>query len=211
MSAYTDQDDIERLKSWWKNYGTALVTGVLLGLLLLFGNKYWQHYKESRLVAASELYDQLLQNQRLKQAEAVRAAGEKLVQEYAATPYAGLAALLLAQTRYQAGDVAGAKQHLKWAMAEGGSPATVHAARLRLARLLAGEGEPEDALALIEIKDQAGYVAEYQELKGDLLVALNRRAEARAAYRAALKHLGSSSYQSVLQMKLDELGPEKSE
>jgi predicted negative regulator of RcsB-dependent stress response len=211
VSAYTDQDDIERLKDWWKNYGAALITGVVLGLLLLFGNKYWQHYKESRLVAASELYDQLLQSQRLKQAEAVRVAGEKLVQEYAATPYAGLAALLLAQTRYQAGDVVGAKQHLKWAMEESGSPATGHAARLRLARLLAGAGESEAALALIEVKDKAGFVAEYQELKGDLLVALNRRDEARAVYRDALKHLGSSSYQSVLQMKLDELGPEKNE
>jgi predicted negative regulator of RcsB-dependent stress response len=211
VSAYTDQDDIERLKDWWKNYGPALITGVVLGLLLLFGIKYWQHYKESRFVAAADLYDQLLQSQRLRQAEAVRTSGEKLMHEYAATPYAGLAALLLAQTRYQGGDVPGAKQHLKWAMEESASPATVHTARLRLARLLAGEGESEAALALIEVKDKAGFVTEYQELKGDLLVALNRHAEARAVYRDALKHLGSSSYQSVLQMKLDELGPEKGE
>ncbi|MFL6651668.1 MAG: tetratricopeptide repeat protein, partial [Sulfurifustaceae bacterium] len=56
VSAYTDQEQVERLKAWFKDYGGALLIGVALGLILLFGNKYWRQYQEEQRVAASELY-----------------------------------------------------------------------------------------------------------------------------------------------------------
>jgi predicted negative regulator of RcsB-dependent stress response len=80
---------------------------------------------------------------------------------------------------------------------------------LRLARILLDSGDKEAALALLTVKDRAGFEAEYEELKGDVHVSQGQREAARAAYREALKYLPSESpYAPILKMKLDDLGPE---
>ena len=53
MSAYTEQEELEKLKAWWKNYGPALLIGVVIGVALLFGNKYWKEHKERQREEAS--------------------------------------------------------------------------------------------------------------------------------------------------------------
>jgi predicted negative regulator of RcsB-dependent stress response len=209
VSTYEQQHEVEQLKAWWKNYGAALIVGVVLGLVLLFGNKYWQQYREEQRVLASELYQQLLTAQAHRQAEELRAKSDQLMKEHGSTPYAALGALVAAQTAQQGGDVARARQLLEWVVKEAADPASVHAARLRLGRLLVEAKEYDAALALIQpVKVPGGFEAEYLELKGDILLARERRDEARAAYREALKAAGSAPYSAVLQMKLDELGPE---
>src|SRR5205814_7751958 len=97
VAAYTDQEEIERLKAWWKDYGGSLLIGVVIGLVLLFGNKYWTQYKEERRAAASELYTQLQTQMQESKADVARVSAGKLIEDYASTPYAGLAALALAR------------------------------------------------------------------------------------------------------------------
>ena len=207
MGTYTEQDELEKLKAWWKNYGGALVLGVALGLVLLFGNKYWQQYKDQRREAASNLYIEMLQDARDGRAEAARGFGERLVKDYDDTPYAGMAALMLARMSYEANDAAGARQHLQWAVDHARDPATQHAARLRLGRVLADAGEYDAALALTGAAHQEGFEAEYLELKGDVLALQAKPAAAREAYRAALPQLPADSpYRRTLTMKLDDLG-----
>src|SRR5581483_2662909 len=164
--ADADQEELEKLKAWWKNYGGALLIGVLLGLALLFGNKYWTQYKEQQRVAASELYEQMLQQVKESKTGDARASGEKLIGEYARTPYAGMAALMLARLSFEANDAAGARRRLEWAEAHALDPAVAHAARLRLGRLYVAGGEYDAALALAS-KGGPGFEAEYLELKGD--------------------------------------------
>jgi predicted negative regulator of RcsB-dependent stress response len=208
VSAYTQQEELEKLKAWWKEYGNALIAGIALGAVVLFGYRYWVQQQEIQRETASSMYEQMLQQMRADQAQA-RTTGEKIIGEYASTPYAGLTALLLARQAYEAGDKALAQRQLEWAVGNAKGDATRHAARLRLARLHIETGNANAAATLAETKDAAGFESEYHELRGDLAVARGDKNAARTAYRDAMKTLPSQSYKSTLAMKLDDLGPEK--
>lgn len=209
MSAYTEQEELEKLKAWWKNYGGALIVGIVLGLVLLFGNKYWTQYQEGRRQAASNLYAELLQQVRSGSAEPARATAGRLVEEYKSTPYAGMAALMLARLYFEAGDTAAARGQLTWAIDNAEDPTVQHTARLRLGRLLLDGREFDAALALTQVKEQAGFESEYLELRGDVYAAQGNREQARAAYREALAKIGAdTAYRRTLSMKLDEVGGE---
>lgn len=207
MATYTDQEELEKLKEWWKNYGGALVVGVVLGLALLFGNKYWTQYQEEQRMEASSLYAEMLQQVQDSRTDAARATGAKLVEDYARTPYGGMAALMLARLSFEANDAAAAREHLEWAIANATDTAVAHAARLRLGRLHIADKQYDAALALVQL-DAPGFEAEYLELQGDAYAGLERTDDARAAYAEALKQLPpqAGAARRFLGMKLDDLG-----
>ncbi len=210
MDTYTDQQEYERLKALWKEYGNALIAGAAIGVIVLFGAKYWNQTQEQSRVEASVLYEQMLEFNRARQGDQALSLGGKLVKEYDQTPYAAMASLVLARQAQESGDTAAARRHLEWAVANAKQDGVRHTARLRLARVLLAAGEDTAALALADITDIAGFEAEYHELRGDILQKLSRRDEARSAYNEAIKSMREPSpYQSLLRMKRDDLGPEK--
>ena len=210
LSSYDEQEDLENLKRWWKNYGNAIIFGVALGVAILLGVRYWNQHTEQSLQSASLLYEQMLQEYRAQKADALRKTAESLIKDYASTPYAALASLMLARLDYSVGDAAAAIKHLQWILDHAKDKATAHAARLRLARIYINKGDKDAALNLLNVSDQTGFEAEYAEAKGDIYVIQGKPGDARLAYREALKYLPTTSpYVPVLNMKLDDLGPEK--
>ena len=210
MEAYNPDDQLANLKHWWQQYGNALIAGVIIGLLLLAGGNYWRQYTIKRAEAASLLYESLLADLQQGKSDAVSTAATKLMQDYDATPYAGKSALLLARLRYEAKDMAAVSTHLEWAMKNAVEASVRHSARLRLARLRLDQGESVAALALVNIKDTDGFASEYEEIRGDVLLAQGDRDAARRAYQTAIEKLPrTSSYLQALTMKRDNLGPEK--
>ena len=210
MDAYNPDDQLANLKNWWKQYGNALIAGVVIGLLLLVGGNYWRQYKVKRAETASLLYDSLLADFQQGKSDAVSAAATKLMLDYEATPYAGKSALLLARLRFDAKDMAGMRAHLEWAMKNAIEASVQHSARLRLAHLLLDQGDTAAALALVNSKDANGFISEYEEIRGDVLLAQGDRDGARRAYQTAIEKLPrASSYLQALTMKRNNLGPEK--
>lgn len=209
METYTPDDQLTNLKTWWKQYGVALIAGVAIGGLLLGGGTYWKQYKTKRAEAASLLYESLLVDLQQAKLEALTATAATLMQDYEATPYAGKAALMLARLRFDAKDIAGTRLNLEWAMRNATEVSAQHTARLRLGRLLLDQGDTEASLTLASIKETNGFASEYEELKGDALLAKGDRPAARRAYQAAIGALSrDSSYTQALSMKRDNLGAE---
>lgn len=209
MSHESHNEELEQLKAWWKEYGTYVFYGVILGAAIILGTNYWKQQQVQQAEAASALYEQMVMAAQERKADVVRQAGTKLLEDFASTPYAGKAALFLAKASFEAGDKASARSQLQWAIDNASEEATRHVARLRLGRLLLDQGELDAALALTDVDEKNGFVSEYEELRGDLLVRQGRNDEARAAYRAALQALPADSrYGRILSMKLDDLGPE---
>lgn len=209
MDAYHTDDELEKLKTWWKNYGSSVIVGILLGAALVAGISYWRHYTTERSAKASIQYDALLAASAQNNVAAVRTAGTLLMDDYSATPYAGQAALILAKISYDAADSAAARTYLQWALDKATETSVRHMARLRLARILIEQDSLDAAQALAQVSDMGGFESEYYELRGDILVAKNEPREARSAYALALEKLApGSSYARVLKVKLDNLGPE---
>ncbi len=209
---YSDDQELEQLKTWWKTYGNALLLSIALGLSILGGNKYWSQYKQERAEEASAIYDGLVDNYLEKSFDKLREASESLKGDYAATPYAGLAAMISARVNLVEGKIDDARRELQWTLDNATDDGTKHAARLRLARIVADANEVDAALSLLDVSDIAGFELDYHELRGDLTVLKGDKQAAREAYRMALKELDEfSSYKSTLSMKLDALGPEANE
>lgn len=194
----SDDEQSERLRQWWKENGTSVIVGAVLGIAVIGGVNYWRHYKAEQAEQASALYAQLTAGGDGSEA------GDKLIDEYASTPYAGKGALVMARNAFEAGDRDAAKRHLQWALDNAADKADRKVARLRLARIELESGEPDKAEALLSDMQSGGYESEYRELLGDIAMARNDPAAARKDYQAALDNLPEGSrFADMLSMKLD--------
>jgi len=196
----SDDEQSERLKAWWKENGTSVIAGTVLGIAIIVGVNYWRSYQADQAETAAALYDELLS----QRGGAAADAGRKLIDEYAGTPYAGKAALMLAKLAFEDGDAEQAAQHLEWAMSEAADPADRDVARLRLVRVALSGGDAGRAGALLADMDSGGYESEYRELLGDIAMARGEPAAARDEYEAALATLPQQSgFATMLNRKLD--------
>lgn len=204
---YSDDEQVERLKAWWKTYGTALIVGVLLGLGLLYGGKYYKQHTLEQSVAASMLFDQMIYAERQNDVDSMQRLGSELTEKHRGTPYAGLAALVLSRHSFNAKDKGRAEAQLAWAMENAREDTVREVARLRLGRVLLDNGKVDQVLELLSKGEVAGFEFEYFELKGDALIKKGQKDQARQAYQSALNNgANAGDYVTVVRMKLDNLG-----
>ncbi len=203
----TEQQQIESLKKWWRENGKAASAGVVIGLAVVFAGWSWRDHNKSQVEAASAEYQQLIEELEQDKQDAALQRAARIHEQYARTPYAVLAALALGKAKLEQGDTAAAQQHLQWALDNAAQPELEHITRLRLARVMLERDEKSAALKLIEPVKSEAFAAQYEELRGDIYLALNQPVAARAGYQRALALLAPESEQkALLQMKLDDLG-----
>jgi len=202
----SEEEQVAAIKRWWKENGTSVITGAVIGVALIAGWNFWQSYSKDKSQQASALYSELLDNiDDDSKKESIEKISNRISQQYGSTAYATFSALLLAKNKVDQGDLDSAKGILEKQMRESDSVELKNVARIRLIKLLHATDENEKGLQLIAEVDQSssqGFVASYDELKGDLYVALDRLGEARTAYQSALR-VGKNS--PLLQFKLDDI------
>lgn len=212
MAIYdTEEEQLEALKSWWKENGQSSIIGVVIGIAVIIGWNFWQSHQQEKAEQASNLYAQLVKAVADNKTDSVGKIAERLQEQFNDSEYADFSGLLLAQLKTQQGDLAGAKDLLRQIAANSNKELS-NIAKLRLVRLMLASGEYEQGLQLISEVDpstESGFSGNYDELAGDLLVALDRLDEARTSYEKALR----SGHQSpLLKIKIEDLtAPEKVE
>ena len=207
MEVYdSEREQFDVLKTWWQQNGKAIVIGSILGIGTLVGWQQWQSGKQESSEAASQEYGVLLDNMEKQNLQGVKERGATIMNNFAKTPYAALAALAVAKVNVEEGDIASARIHLQKVVDQKDQLQFQHVARLRLARLILDEGEAKQALDLVKSVDVAGFASAYDELKGDIHAALGNTAEARSAYERAIAAMDAALDQSIIKMKLDDLG-----
>jgi len=205
----TEEEQLEALKRWWKENGQATILGLVMGIAVILAWNFWQDHKKEQAGLASALYSELLLATDSNKLDSAEKLAERLQQQYPKTEYAAYSGLLLAKVKVQQGDLAKA-QTILTSIASGSNKELGNIANIRLVRLMMANGQYEQGLKLINSIDpanSASYSGNYDELVGDLYVALDRIELARSSYQKALV----SGYRSpLLQLKIDDLtAPEK--
>ena len=205
----TEEEHLDAVKRWWKENGQSTIIGLVVGIAIVLGWNFWQDHKKEQAAQASALYGQLIQAVTEDKKDSAEKLAERIQQQYPKTEYAAYSGLLLAKIKVQQGDPAKAKAILK-GIAAGSNKELSNIAKIRQVRLMLASGEYEQGLQLINDVDPAtssSFSGNYDELVGDLYVALNRLDQARTSYQKALEN----GYRSpLLQLKIDDLtAPEK--
>lgn len=213
-----EQEQISELKTWWRMYGN-LVTAVLLAVSAgVVGWQAWNWYQRTQAAEASVLYTAVQKAAMEKDAKRVREAAGELTEKYPGTAYAVMAALTSARLQFDVGDLKTARAQLQWVAEKARDKDLRDLGRLRLAHVLFDDKALDEALKLLADEPVPAFAARFGELKGDILAAQGKKAEARTAYQAALakqdadeKAAGSqdgreTQYRDLLQVKLDSLG-----
>lgn len=206
MDFETEEQQIEALKRWWKENGRMVIAGLILGVAVIAGWRFYVDYKKQHEEMASAIYENVLlavsANSELAEQE-LRV--NNLMAEYADTPYASLAALVLAKQQLQSNDAVKAQQQLDWVIKHTKQPELQHIARLRLVRILLAGKQYDQANALLNIDYPESFAALYEELKGDVYLAKGDNENARIAYDKAILSSGGQASQ-LLKLKRDDLG-----
>ena len=192
-------------KSLWQQHGKWVITLFVLFLFTYGGMQFYGHYQSKRALKASIVYDKLLSlSQQSDKAEAIQTA-TTLVAQYPKTPYAPLAALLLAKFSFEAHNLEATTTHLNFAIKAEGPAQPI--ARVRLARVLIDQNKPEEALALLTEKQvPKGFVLMFEETKGDIYLMQNDKVKARMAYQTAIEAAEPGVPITRLQLKQADLG-----
>ncbi len=205
METYTtDEEQIEAVKRWWRENGLPIALGLVIGLGGIFGWRGYLAYEVAQAEAASDVFQNMTAQMRDKNAEKAREHAQKLLDEYATTPYAVFAAMNLAKLAVEDGDFEGARDHLEYASDHAQGQELRSLARVRLARVIVAEGKPDEALKVLGQGNFGELDNIASELKGDILAAKGDREAASAAYNAALNGVAPDSPAfELLTLKLD--------
>lgn len=201
MDVYnSEEEQVQAIKQWWKDNAVSLISGIVIGLAVLGGYRYWTDHKQSQAQQASEIYSEVLAAAHGKTEKT-----ELLKKDFSATPYAGLAALLAAKENVDNNDIDKAISQLKWVV-DNSDAGIKHIATLRLARLYLSQDKVDAAEALVKGVKVAGFSTAYNEVRGDINLAKNLPVQAKENYRLALASLtpGDQRY-AIIKMKLDDL------
>jgi predicted negative regulator of RcsB-dependent stress response len=200
-----DEEDLERLKTWWKENWVALVGGLVIGFGAIGGWEGYKAWRDRQGEAASQMYEEVRKDFEGGKADDAAAIVERLKSEYGRTPYAAIAALAAAQAAVKDAKYDVAVGHLNWVVEHGRDEGLVQVARLRQARVLLAQNKPDDALSVLR-KEAGSFSSLAEELRGDIQLAKGDRKAARSAYEKALAAAESgATNKTLLQQKLDDL------
>lgn len=202
-----EQEQLEALKAWWKD-NRKVVVGVALAATVVIGAWYaWHSYQSKQATEAATLFEQFAQQLPSNDPKRINDAAQAVMDKYAGTTYAARAALTAAQVNEQSKAIPQAKTQLQWVLEHASEAAMKDVAHLRLAAILLDEKSYDDALKQLNAAHPAAFDGLYADLKGDVLSAQGKDAEARAAYQIAFDKTDvKSTYRQLIQMKLDDLG-----
>lgn len=209
----TEEEQVEALRKWWDENGRSTLLAIVLAVGAGFGWQAWQQQQETLAETASLRYEELLEAVQSgadeDQLATIRHLAGGLKEDYSGSTYAGFAALHLARLAVMEDDLVTAESELRWVLTAKPSDEVRLLAQLRLARVIAAQGNLQAALDILNAGDAGSYEPAYEEARGDIYLQLGQRDKAVESYQAAstLAAASGGGAGNSLQLKLQSLTP----
>ncbi|ALH94316.1 YfgM family protein [Acinetobacter equi] len=213
MSALSEEEQLEGLKSFTKKYGSAIVSGILIALIAFFGWKWWDNKalaeSQTNTARVQQIMDEVNAAEGSDQAyQQLIATADKIVKEAPDSAQAIQTQMLLAKLAYDKEDYAGAEKALKKVEdSKVDDAGLVQIVKLRLGYAQLAQKKYDDALKSLSSVTEPAFKAVAEEAKGDVYFAKNDHENAKKAYLNAWNDLVKNKQERpILQIKLQSLG-----
>ncbi|HEY4998293.1 MAG TPA: tetratricopeptide repeat protein [Usitatibacter sp.] len=203
---FEEQERLAELKAWWEDNRWFILGAIVAAAVALAGYRGWVYWKASQAEDAAAMYRPVDDAVKAKDAKKIAEAAQALIAKHPGTFFASQAALVLAKSAFEAGNLDEARRQLEWVMANG---VDEHRgiARIRLAEVLLEQKKFDEALKVLDGNKDEAFVPLVADLRGDIMLAQGRLDEARASYKLAMdKSSPRNPVKGIAETKLNALG-----
>ncbi len=202
-----EQEQLDTLKAFWKQYGNLITWVLIIGLAGLAGWNGWQQWQRSQATSAGAMFDELDRAVQAADADRVAKVFGDLKAQYPRTVFAQQAGLFAARALYDKSKVDEAVEALKWVADNATEDEYKAIAHLRLAAIQAERKQYDEALKSVALVTQPTFAALADDRRGDILLAQGKPDEARVAFEAAWQAMPETlEYRQLVEAKLNTLG-----
>ncbi|QHM72046.1 YfgM family protein [Mixta intestinalis] len=205
MEVYSNENEqVDALRRFFANNGKALAIGIVLGIGVLGGWRYWNTHQDSSAREVSASYEQLtraLDSSKPQTLEAVA----KFVSENSNT-YGALASLDLAKQYADKNELAKAATQLQNGVKNTKDANLLAVMNLRLARIQLQQKQADDALKTLDGVKGEGWSAIVADIRGEALLSKGDKQGARDAWSKGIASEASPALKEMMQMKMNNLG-----
>lgn len=201
-----EQEKIAAVGHFWKVWGTKLL-GLVIVAGLTFAAVYGYHWHQGQQATkAMHLYNQVLADARLADADKLTASLKTLQDGYPRSLVAQQAQLLAARVFYEKGQVDNSRAALLTA-SQGQDKGLQSTAKLQLAALMIEQQQYDEAIKQLSGPLDPNYTALAADRMGDAYALQNKREEAIKAYTQAFNSMDAAQpYRQMMAGKLSGLG-----
>ena len=194
MTSYkTEQEQLEDLKTWWRENGQSTLIGIALAIAAVVGWQGWTNREIAQQDNAAGIFQNLVsadnaatENPTPEMLATGKTLADSLKKDYAGTPYAQYAALYKAKFAVEEKKLGDAEVELRWLLEQKPERELLLTANLRLARVLLAQARYDDALEIAtKTADTGSFAWQFADVRGDILKLKNDNTGALAAYLEA--------------------------
>jgi predicted negative regulator of RcsB-dependent stress response len=198
-----EQEQVAQFRMHWQKWGKYAFFVFCCTVLFYLGYQGRQAYLTYQSKKISTFFIELDRNK--DNPQKTLHIYKEIIAQYPRSAYAPRAALMVAKLEADS-NRSEAKNQLLWVITHAKEASLRDIARLRLAVLHLNDKQYSQGLDQLKLPENEGYGIQFQEMKGDILVAMGKSKEAIEAYKQALAKIKDDvTYRMILEVKLDAL------
>lgn len=202
----SEKEQWEWLKGWVRSNGLWIVAGILVGIGILLGWRWWQARTDRIALDAGAKYQQILEAMDKGDKTRAQTITSELERDYASSPYVDQANLIAARSAVESNELDKAAAILKSTVEKTKDPQLALVARLRLARVQLAQNKADEAIATLNAVDAGAFKPRFAEARGDALLAKGDKPGALKEYQDAREGLTTQSVDAqALDLKIGDL------
>ena len=180
----SEKEQWERVKQLLRENGLWIIAGVVVGLTLLGGWRWYQDHVDQQAFGASTKYEQILTALGSDHSRAFVLLGE-MERDNSSSPYLDQAKLAVAKIYVDTGELDKAANELQGVADHTKDKDLALLARVRLARVQIAQKKFDAAVATLNTGDPGAFAPTFHEVRGDAYHAKGDDAAALKEYQAA--------------------------